>query len=172
MLEFLLFIAFSAAAIILFITNRVKRSKNIDENKKRLIEEGKKELSLFINLKRLLPLLIVIVLIITNVVLIISKNDRPVKPDAPLAPISTDIGLNNFVGIFKSFSYAAVIYTILYLILMYKIKKSSEFSEDKREALLEYYGGRTIYLILTCIVLYILTFIISFVMGIDNVNVI
>lgn len=34
MLEFLLFIAFPAAAIILFITNRVKRSKNIDENKK------------------------------------------------------------------------------------------------------------------------------------------
>lgn len=145
--------------IVLMIINRNKRKAKMNAEKLKLVEEGKKELSLIINLKRVVPILFIVVLSIINIIIYVQDSKAASTETIGLTEIShvtSNNGITVFTNILKFISYGSIIYTVLYLILIYKIKKTTIFNEEKRIAMLEYYGGRTIYLILTCIVLVVL----------------
>ncbi|MBQ8380162.1 MAG: hypothetical protein IJX34_05020 [Clostridia bacterium] len=155
--------------VILLVANRKKRESKMDDEKLKLVAEGKKELAIFINLKRFLPIAIAVIFIILNIVLM----SQP-KIDSNEITSLKEVGGNNhfIVKIIDSIKYAMAIYTVLYLMLIFRIKKINTFNEEKRTAMLEYYGGRTLYLILICVMLFILSFGFSIILAPTAVNVI
>lgn len=162
MLGYLLYLVCPAAAIVLFIVNRDNRNKNINGEKMALIHKAKKQFSLDFVLMKIIPILIFIVGIILNI-LIFTQNIEDIKNRYETE--SNDLLISNMNYIMEkdktvneiwnmiidcsfSFSVALAAYTIIYIIFMQRLKKNKKLSEESKNAMIEYYKNRTLYLVL------------------------
>lgn len=165
------FVIAFAIVLLLVKINRDKRKKVMTQEKLELVKKAKTKLILILDLMQFwVSTVITISLVIIPIVYVFLsiESEKLAKEFRYLASWNEDPRYNfaNAVtGSLEIISIGAIIYALLYLILMYRIRKSKKMSEEEKNAMQEYYRGRTIYLILLCIVLIIFTYIISLVVS-------
>lgn len=153
-----------ALILILYVLNRKNRNEVINGEKLNLIQEGNIHVKKILNLKRIIPVAIFVVLTIISVINYVGSKKPEIDNSSTLTSVYPQVENNVFDIIFKPLSWSTLVYLIMYLILMNNIKNNKEMNEETKNAMKEYYGGRTIYLVVLCITLFALTTVLGVVL--------